>query len=77
MDRFITGDSVLGDASDWAIPTVRCVMCGHQGIEDLELRPVSDNPGGPGTLQHVCTGCGGNWDAACQEAAADEGVTNE
>jgi hypothetical protein len=52
-------------------------MCGHQGIEDLELRPVSDNPGGPGTLQHVCIGCGGNWDAACQEAAADEELTDE
>lgn len=72
MAKFITGDSVLGNVSDWVLPTAKCVMCGHEGIEDLELRPVSENPGEPGILQYVCTGCGGNWDAACQEAAADE-----
>ena len=73
MAKFITGDSVLGNVSDWVLPTAKCVMCGRLYlIDELELRPVSENPGEPGTLQHVCTGCGGNYDTACQEAAADE-----
>jgi len=64
-------------ANEWTIPTTECVMCGHPGIEDLELRHVSDNLGEPSTLQNVCTGCGGKWDTACLEAAADEEIDNE
>jgi len=73
MAKFITGDSTLGNSLNWINPAAKCVMCGRLYlIEELELRPVSENPGEPGTLQHVCTGCGGNYDTACQEAAADD-----
>ena len=64
-------------ANEWTIPATACVMCGHQGIEDLELRHVSENPDEPSTLQNVCIGCGGKWDTACLEAAADEEIDNE
>ncbi len=64
-------------ANEWTIPTTECVMCGHQEIENLELRPVSENLGEPGTLQNVCIGCGGKWDTACLEAAAEEEIDHD
>ena len=58
MAKFVTGGSELGDSSNWSVPTAKCVMCGRLHlIEELELCAVSDNPGEPGTLQQVCTGC--------------------
>ena len=55
-------------ASEWQVPTVKCVMCGHEEAGDLVFRAVDV----PGNLQWVCNGCGDKFDAACREAAAEQ-----
>jgi len=39
--------------SQWKIPEPKCFLCGHEGMEDLELRDVDR----PGNLRVLCIGC--------------------
>ena len=57
---------------EWDIPGMKCIACGHEGVEDVALRMVSDDPDGPGTLKPVCYSCSDKYDEACREAAEDE-----
>ena len=79
MAKFVSGGSSGNseDSKEWAVPTAKCAICGHEGAEDLVIRPVRDDIPSypfhsvPVELKQVCAGCSDKYDQACLEAAAD------